>query len=424
MIKYGYIEKNKTYINSSNNINRKRKKSKTHNIKIKRNNIHSPIKKGKKRNKKDNKDNSSINKLKVSDREMIKESNIINNINADENNENINNKINKKKSRRMKKWKTSKKKISNKKILINNVILLKNDKKKKHKRNINKLPTEVMDKKDKEKNEETEKDNNTINYNLININLNNIRAFTPKSSLYILNNYTFEEAIKYDMRSICVIFYIFLLSKQSICHAFLFRSPLVLFPIRFCLLVFIFASDLALNAFFYLDDKISKKYNYVQNLFLFTFNNNITIILLSTFIGFIFMTIFTNLNNSTNKLRDVFRKEEDKLLKNKNYKVTTIRKKEILTEIDKILKIHKIKVIIIIITEISLILFFWYYVTAFCHVYSSTQTSWLLDSFLSILSRLIIELLLSLGFAKLYRIAVEANIQTIYKFVLFFYSCG
>ena len=136
------------------------------------------------------------------------------------------------------------------------------------------------------------------------------------------------------------------------------------------------------------------------------------------------MTIFTNLNNSTNKLRDVFRKEEDKLLKNKNYKVTTIRKKEILTEIDKILKIHKIKVIIIIITEISLILFFWYYVTAFCHVYSSTQTSWLLDSFLSILSRLIIELLLSLGFAKLYRIAVEANIQTIYKFVLFFYSCG
>ena len=424
MIKYGYIEKNKTNINSSNNINRKRKKSKTHNINIKRNNIHSPIKKNKKRNKNDIKDNSSINKFKVSDREMIKEDNIINNINADENNENINNKINKKKSRRMKKWKTSKKKISNKKILINNVILLKNDKKKKHKRNINKLPTEVIDKKDKEKNEETEKDNNTINYNLININLNNIKAFTPKSSLYILNNYTFEEAIKYDMRSICAIFYIFLLSKQSICHAFLFRSPLVLFPIRFCLLVFIFASDLALNAFFYLDDKISKKYNYVQNLFLFTFNNNITIILLSTFIGFIFMTIFTNLNNSTNKLRDVFRKEEDKLLKNKNYKVTTIRKKEILTEIDKILKIHKIKVIIIIITEISLILFFWYYVTAFCHVYSSTQTSWLLDSFLSILSRLIIELLLSLGFAKLYRIAVEANIQTIYKFVLFFYSCG
>ena len=71
-----------------------------------------------------------------------------------------------------------------------------------------------------------------------------------------------------------------------------------------------------------------------------------------------------------------------------------------------------------------LMLFFWYYVTAFCHVYSSTQTSWLLDSFLSMLSRLIIIILLSLGFAKLYRISIESNFYCIYKFVLFFYCFG
>ena len=136
------------------------------------------------------------------------------------------------------------------------------------------------------------------------------------------------------------------------------------------------------------------------------------------------MTVFTNLNNSTNKLRDVFRKEEEKILKDKKYKVREQRKKEILVEVDQILRKHKIKVIILIIIEISFILFFWYYVTAFCHVYASTQLSWLLDSFLSMLSRLIIELLLSLGLAKLYRIAVEANTHTIYKIVLFFYSCG
>ena len=109
----------------------------------------------------------------------------------------------------------------------------------------------------------------------------------------ILNNYTFEEAIKYDMRSICAIFYIFLLSKQAAFHAFLYRSPLESFHLRFCLLIFIISSDLALNAFFYLDDKISKKYQEAPNLFLFAFNNNITIILLSTLIGFIFMTLFT-----------------------------------------------------------------------------------------------------------------------------------
>ena len=223
------------------------------------------------------------------------------------------------------------------------------------------------------------------------------------------------------MRSICSIFYIFLLSKQAFFHAFLFRSPLESFHLRFCFLLFILSSDLALNAIFYLDDKISAKYKYAKNLFLFTFSNNLTIILLSTLIGFIFMTFFTNLSNSINNLRDIFRNEEHKLKSNKKYKITDKRKKEIVNEIKKILKKHKIKVIIVIIIEVLLILFFWYYITAFCHVYSKTQLSWLLDSFLSILSRLIIELLMSLGFAKLYRIAVVANIKCLYKFVIFFY---
>ena len=136
------------------------------------------------------------------------------------------------------------------------------------------------------------------------------------------------------------------------------------------------------------------------------------------------MTLFTNLSNSTNQIRDIFRNEEAKIKGNKKYKVTEKRKEEILVEIEKILNRHKLKVIILISIEVFLMLFFWYYVTAFCHVYSSTQLSWLLDSLLSILSRLIIELLISLGFAKLYRMSVEANIFCLYKFVIFFYCFG
>ena len=129
---------------------------------------------------------------------------------------------------------------------------------------------------------------------------------------------------------------------------------------------------MALNAFFYLDDKISKRYKYTKNLFLFTFNNNITIILLSTFIGFVFLTLFTNLSNLTNKIRNVFRKEEEKIKKDKKYIVTNKSKKEVIKEIGNILKKQKIKIIILITFEVSLILFFWYYVTAFCHIYSKT----------------------------------------------------
>ena len=399
MISHGYIKVNKQQ-------NKKAQKNPT--------NILNPPK-----NKKNLqlKDSSSINNLKASEREEI---NIINNDIK---------KNNKKENGRKKRKKKNKKEI-NKPIMINNVIFLKKPKKrnmkKKKSKKISNLPTQGNKKIQNKKNKKViiKEKAGEFNLNLININLNNIKDYTPKSSSHILNIYSFEEAIKYDMRSICLIFYIFLLSKQAAFHAFLFKSPLETFQIRFCLLLFIISSDLALNAIFYLDDKISKKYRSVQNLFLFTFNNNITIILISTFIGFLFLTLFTNLSNSTNKIRDVFRQIEEKIKKNKKFKVTEKMKKDVIIEIEKILNKHRIKVVILILIEFSLLLFFWYYVTAFCHVYASTQMSWILDSLLSMLSRLIFELLLSLGFAKLYRIGVESNVYCIYKISLFFYNFG
>ena len=89
---------------------------------------------------------------------------------------------------------------------------------------------------------------------------------------------------------------------------------------------------------------------------------------------------------------------------------------------ENILKVLKIKIFILIIIQNILILFFWYFVTAFCHVYKSTQTSWLLDSFLSFLSRLIIEFLFALFYAKLYIISVESNVYCLYRTILFIYD--
>ena len=412
MKKYGYIK----------NINNAKTKS-PHEVnfppKKKINKIKSKKKIGKKLI-----DSSSINNIKYSEREIIgainiskKGKNIQNNNKNKNKNVNINNakKIGKKKiGKRIRPIRNKKKILGINKKVKGRILSKKIGKK------INILPTQINANETKN----NKNDKNIINFNLININLNNIQDYTPKESNHILNNYTFKEAIEYDRRSICATFYIFLLSKQAIFHAFLFFSPLELFSLRLCLLLFIISSDLGLNALFYMEDKISEKYKYAKGLFLFTFNNNITIILLSTFIGFLFMTLFTNLSNSTNALRDVFRKEEEKIQNNKKYKVTPKRKKEILDEIESILKKYKIKVIILLFIELLLFLFFWYYVIIFCHVYQSTQKSWLLDSLLSILSRLIVEILISLGFAKLYRIAVESNVECLYKFVIFFYCFG
>ena len=67
-------------------------------------------------------------------------------------------------------------------------------------------------------------------------------------------------------------------------------------------------------------------------------------------------------------------------------------------------------------------LFYFYFVTAFCHVYSKTQKSWLLDSFLSFLSRLVIEILFAFLFSKLYIVSVESNIYSLYRALLFIYD--
>ena len=267
------------------------------------------------------------------------------------------------------------------------------------------------------------KDNKILNLCLINYNLNlkQVNKYDSNGSNYILNIYSFEEAMKIDYRPLCRIFYIYLLAKQAFFHAFLYRSPLVLFPLRFCLLIFIISSDFGLNAIFYFDDKISEQYRNAKNIFIFALSKNMTVILISTLIGFIFTTLFMRLSNSTNDIRSIFQKEEKLLKKNKKYTVTEKRKREIFEEILKILKKYKIKVIIFVIIEILLLLFFWYYATVFCHVYAMTQKSWILDSLLTMLSRIIIDLLLCLFYAKLYRVSVESNFNSIYKIALFFY---
>ena len=296
--------------------------------------------------------------------------------------------------------KTKRKKSNINKILpnkINNLITNNETKKSTNLHNTN-IHLNLNHKKNNKNNDDDKEENY---FGIIRINLNNIKEYYPKDSNQTLHNYTFEEAIKYDKRNIFRICYIYLLSKQIIFRTFLFRCPLDLFPLRFILFIFMLSCDLALNALFYFNDNISKKYQFSKNLFLFTFSNNISIIAYSTLVSSFVMSLFSKLSNSSNAIRNVFRKEEEKIKRSKRCVINKKKNGEILSEIKNILKCYRIKNIFLISIELILLLFFWYFVTAFCHVYSSTQLSWLLDSFFSILSRLILEFIFSFIFAKL-----------------------
>ncbi len=330
---------------------------------------------------------------------------------------NIKSKLNKKEREKEKeKEKSVSNKINNKfkNMLHNfNTISIKGSERK----NLNEIDEKENDK-DIIKNKKNDRE-----FPLILINANNSGKKEILKSNHKLNIYNYEEAIAYEKRSFFRIFFIFLISKDNLLNIIFFNPPLELKPLRICIFIFNYAIDLALNALFYLSKNISDKYHYTgPNRIFFSLINNLTKSIASTIVGYILLFIFTSLSQSRDTIIKIFRTQDNLLKKDKTYKVDDETKIKISNEIEKILKCLKIKIICFVIFELLLSLFFFYYVTAFCHVYKSTQTSWLLDSLSSYIISFFITLILSLILAMLYKLSVNYKINILYKISLLVYS--
>ena len=327
--------------------------------------------------------------------------------------------------------------------IINNQIIYRNDKSNKtFLRNIsnsnknilsieyNKIDNIKYNKNDLNKNENDKKDiikeNDYKNeYFLIQINADNSENNEPWESNILLDNYDFENAIKYEKRNFLRIYYICLLSKENILNLLLIKSPLELKSIRLIVFIFIYSCDLALNTLFYFNDNISDKYNYNgDNLYLFTIFNNFFISFLSTFISFCLVNFLQFLTNSKESIETLFRDEEKKMRKDNKYTVSKSKKDEILLNIYKINNNLQIKIAVFIIIEFIIMLFFYYFVTAFCEVYKETQISWILDSFISFILSFPIEFLNAFLIALLYYISIKNKIKCLYQIAMVFYSIG
>jgi len=154
----------------------------------------------------------------------------------------------------------------------------------------------------------------------------------------------------------------------------------------------------------------------------FIYLNNLTISLSSTIISFILLFIFQSLTESSQKIKDLFLEQEELLKNNKKYKVNTKTKLEIQKNVEKILKCLRIKIIVFFILEFLINLFFYYYIIAFCHIYQSTQISWLIDSFYSYILSFIITLFISFVFSILYKLSIKYKIKILYKVMIFCYE--
>ena len=199
-----------------------------------------------------------------------------------------------------------------------------------------------------------------------------------------------------------------------------FNPPLEFKPIRIAIFIFNFACDFALNALFYLSDNISDRYHY-EGIYreLYTIVNNLTISLVSTIVSFALLFFFNTLTVSTSKIEDLFRTQEELLKKDSKYKVNKETILKIKNKIKDIIKCLKIKIIIFITLEFLFLFFFFYYATSFCHVYKSTQASWILDCIVSYLISILIALGISFVFALVYKLAIRYKIKFLYKVTKF-----
>ena len=227
------------------------------------------------------------------------------------------------------------------------------------------------------------------------------------------------------MRDFWRICYICLLHRLSILHTFFYKSLLEPQSLRICLFIFHYTCDFFLNAFFYLDNKISDRYHYSgDSLYLYSLVNNLVISVCSTLTSLILRLSLKYLINSKKKIENIFREQEQKMRKKKKIEITLKQKNEINKKINDIFRcLHK-KIIVFIIIEFSLMIFFTYYITVFCAAYSSTQISWLSDSFVSFIMSNLVELIITFSISVLYSTSIRSNIKLLYKISIFIYDLG
>ena len=239
-------------------------------------------------------------------------------------------------------------------------------------------------------------------------------------SRYNLEIYNFENAILYDKRKFWRLYYICLLSQERLLNTFFLKSPLEIKSLRISLFIFNYSCDLALNSFFYNNQKISDKYHYNgNNLRLFVLINNITVSLISAIVSILIIKFLSVLTQSKRRINNIFSE-----IKNNSNKKESKFKNNINIYIERVYKIFnilKFKIVCYIAFEITILLFFFYYVTGFCIVYQKTQIDWLLESIISILLSILFKLLYSFFIAILYIISLKKKSKLLFKIALFFY---
>jgi len=249
--------------------------------------------------------------------------------------------------------------FSSLKILKNSLVSINNLAKKKHEDKYNKIGQKSS----------TLLGKHYKNNHLKNKISNNAHEEDPKKNIkYIdeeLNVMNYKTALIYDKRKYWEYYLSLLKKKHLIILTFVSSNDYNVFFLKFSLFIISISGYFALNAFFFTDSTMQRinadrgKYNFLYQ---------IPQILYSTIISSIMTFILKNLSLSQKELLKIKRESDKK------------KAKQIA---DKVKKCMKIKLHVFLFIGLSLLIFCWYYLTAFACVYHNTQLHLIKDTVIS-----------------------------------------
>ena len=231
--------------------------------------------------------------------------------------------------------------------------------------NTNKNSTIDKFKKEKNNLKNSNKGNNCSNNKYENLNTSNNHNNICLLNDTELNRLEYKKALKLDKRTYCAYYYSILKTNHIILFTFVQRNDYNILTIKICLLILSFSLYFTINGFFFTDETM---HNIYIGEGVFNFLEHLPKIIYSSAISIVIQQILKLLSLSEKNILN---------LKKEKSSDAAIKKSKTIHEC------LKIKFIIFYILGLFLILFFWYFITLFCYVYSNTQIILIKDIFIS-----------------------------------------
>ena len=204
---------------------------------------------------------------------------------------------------------------------------------------------------------------------------NKVRIIPYERKIYSekeINELDYDDAIIYDKRNYCQIFWCTLKEKQAIVNTFFVKDALKPFSIKLLVIIFSFSCYFVINGFLYNEEYVSTKLkNNETKTFYEYLSDSIERILYTSIVGGVISFIIGILFNTDKKI--------DKVI-NKNKKNKIILK----GEIAKIYRCNNIRILFFIIIQIILMILFIIYIFCFCYVYPNNKLDWFESSLIVI----------------------------------------